>query len=117
MEQAGISYTDFPLYELEADREKRREAVTNAMEADYLLFGSASGVDTFWEGLLEEKAELPAHVRLACIGEQCAGKLREVQKRNSLSGDILVAEEFTTEGLIRCVADRANGHQCSGSEA
>lgn len=117
LEQAGIPYTDFPLYELEADREKRREAVTNAMEADYLLFGSASGVDTFWEGLLEEKAELPAHVRLACIGEQCAAKLREIQKRNSLSGDIVVAEEFTTEGLIRCVADRANGRQCSGSEA
>ena len=54
LEQAGISYMDFPLYELKADREKRREAVRNAAEADYLLFGSASGVETFRDGLLEE---------------------------------------------------------------
>ncbi len=55
LEQAGISYTDFPLYELKADREKRREAVRNAAEADYLLFGSASGMETFRDGLLEER--------------------------------------------------------------
>lgn len=103
LEQAGISYTDFPLYELEADREKRRDAVKNAAEADYLLFGSASGVETFREGLLEEKVWLPERVRIACIGEKCAGKLQEIPLRNPLSGGTLVAEEFTAEGLVRCV--------------
>lgn len=77
LDQAGISYTDFPLYELEADREKRREAVRNAAEADYLLFGSASGVETFRDGLLEEKTELPERVTIACIGENVPESFRK----------------------------------------
>lgn len=116
LEQAGISYTDFPLYELKADREKRREAVRNAAEADYLLFGSASGVETFRDGLLEEKTELPERVTIACIGEKCAGKLQEIQLRNPLSGGTLVAEEFTTEGLVRCVINEEKARR-TGKDA
>ena len=60
-------------------------------------------METFRDGLLEEKTELPERVTIACIGEKCAGKLQEIQLRNPLSGGTLVAEEFTTEGLVRCV--------------
>ena len=82
-----------------------------AAETDYLLFGSASGVETFFEGLREEEVLLPEHVKLACIGERCAARLKEMELQNRTAGDTLVAEEFTIEGLVRCVLkSEAGGH-------
>lgn len=107
--QAGREFTDFALYSLRIDPEKRKNAVRMAAETDYLLFGSASGVETFFEGLREEGVLLPERVKLACIGERCAARLKEMELQNRTTGDTLVAEEFTIEGLVRCVMKSAAG--------
>ena len=107
--QAGREFTDFALYSLRIDPEKRKNAVRMAAETDYLLFGSASGVETFFEGLREEGVLLPERVKLACIGERCAARLKEMELQNRTTGDTLVAEEFTIEGLVRCVLKSAAG--------
>lgn len=103
LSQAGRDFTDFALYSLRIDPDKRSAAVRMAAQTDYLLFGSASGVETFFEGLREEKVLLPERIKLACIGEKCAAQLKEMELQNRTAGDTLVAEEFTIEGLVRCV--------------
>ena len=78
---AGREYHDFPLYELRAKPEQREEAFRRLREAqpDYLLFGSASGVRSFVEGLIQstDRATLQRALhcgplpRVGCIGPQC----------------------------------------------
>lgn len=113
LSQAGRNFTDFALYSLRIDPDKRSTAVRMAAETDYLLFGSASGVETFFEGLREEEVLLPEHVKLACIGERCAARLKETELQNRTTGDTLVAEEFTIEGLVRCVLKSEAGGRYS----
>ena len=113
LSQAGRDFTDFALYSLRIDPEKRAAAVRMAAETDYLLFGSASGVETFFEGLREEEVLLPERIKLACIGERCAARLKEMELQNRTAGDTLVAEEFTIEGLVRCVLEAEAGGRYS----
>lgn len=93
LKKAGKLFTDFPLYRLEEDPEKRTTVFRRLRQEriDYLLFGSASGVRTFMEA---SGGRLPAGVRLGCIGRQTAAALREYGREASA-----VAEVFTPEGL------------------
>ena len=65
-------------------------------------------METFFEGLREEEVLLPERIKLACIGG-CAARLKEMELQNRTAGDTLVAEEFTIEGLVRCVLEAEAG--------
>ena len=116
---AGREYQDFPLYELWAKPEQREEAFRRLREAqpDYLLFGSASGVRSFVEGLIQsaDRATLQRALhcgplpRVGCIGPQCLaaweeekGRLRHLLPKLP---EAFTAEEFNIDGLIRAVAE------------
>lgn len=112
---AGREYHDFPLYELRAKPEQREEAFRRLREAqpDYLLFGSASGVRSFVDGLMQtpdqnvrQRCALP---RVGCIGPQCLaaweeekGRLKQLLPKLP---EAFTAEEFNIDGLIRAVAE------------
>ena len=116
---AGREYQDFPLYELWAKPEQREEAFRRLREAqpDYLLFGSASGVRSFVEGLIQsaDRATLQRALhcgplpRVGCIGPQCLaaweeekGRLKQLLPKLP---EAFTAEEFNIDGLIRAVAE------------
>ena len=116
---AGREYQDFPLYELRAKPEQREEAFRRLREAqpDYLLFGSASGVRSFVEGLIQsaDRATLQRALhcgplpRVGCIGPQCLAAWEEEKGRLKQFlpklPEAFTAEEFNIDGLIRAVAE------------
>ena len=116
---AGREYQDFPLYELRAKPEQREEAFRRLREAqpDYLLFGSASGVRSFVEGLIQsaDRATLQRALhcgplpRIGCIGPQCLAAWEEEKGRLEQLlpklPEAFTAEEFNIDGLIRAVAE------------
>ena len=116
---AGREYQDFPLYELRAKPEQREEAFRRLREAqpDYLLFGSASGVRSFVEGLIQsaDRATLQRALhcgplpRVGCIGPQCLAAWEEEKGRLEQLlpklPEAFTAEEFNIDGLIRAVAE------------
>ena len=116
---AGREYQDFPLYELWAKPEQREEAFRRLREAqpDYLLFGSASGVRSFVEGLIQsaDRATLQRTLhcgplpRVGCIGPQCLAAWEEEKGRLKQFlpklPEAFTAEEFNIDGLIRAVAE------------
>ena len=112
---AGREYHDFPLYELRAKPEQREEAFRRLREAqpDYLLFGSASGVRSFVDGLMQTPdqnvRQRCALSRVGCIGPQCLaaweeekGRLKQLLPKLP---EAFTAEEFNIDGLIRAVAE------------
>ena len=112
---AGREYQDFPLYELRAKPEQREEAFRRLREAqpDYLLFGSASGVRSFVDGLMQTPdqnvRQRCALSRVGCIGPQCLAAWEEEKGRLEQLlpklPEAFTAEEFNIDGLIRAVAE------------
>lgn len=121
-QEKGISYVDYPLYELGVCEEKRTRAVTE--KPDYIVFGSALGVRAYFEGLERDQtaendaagcsAGEPVSCRDACagcgvrqkyvcIGEKCGEELRK-----HTTACCLTAEEASVEAIVACVRrDRA----------
>ena len=112
---AGREYQDFPLYELRAKPEQREDAFRRLREAqpDYLLFGSASGVRSFVDGLMQTPdqnvRQRCALSRVGCIGPQCLAAWEEEKGRLEQLlpklPEAFTAEEFNIDGLIRAVAE------------
>ena len=117
LDAAERKYRDFPLYELREIPGQREKAFRRLREAppDYLLFGSASGVRSFAEGLIRSSArtilpdatECIALPRVGCIGPQCRAAWEEEKGRlKPLLTDLpqaFTAETFNIDGLVRAV--------------
>ncbi len=93
--EKGISFLDYPLYELEV-REKKRAAVIEK-EPDYLVFGSAMGVRAYFEGM-EQAGLANTKSRYVCIGELCGEELKKHIER-----PFLTAREANVEAIVDCV--------------
>lgn len=102
-QEQGISYTDYPLYELGV-QEQKRDAVIDK-EPDYIVFGSAMGVRAYFEGL-KEKGRHNTKSRYVCIGEWCA---KEVQKY--VEAPPLVAEESSVDAVAACLCKEIAGKE------
>ena len=118
---AGREYEDFALYELREKPGQREEAFRRLREnpPDYLLFGSASGVRSFVDGLIQSVDKTALHnafkcgspPRIGCIGPQCRaaweeekGRLKQILTEQP---EAFTAEEFNIDGLVQAVgADR-----------
>lgn len=122
-QEKGISYVDYPLYELGVCEEKRIGAVIE--RPDYVVFGSALGVRAYFEGLeRDQTAENDAagcsagevlssrescagssvRQKYVCIGEKCGEELRK-----HTTALCLTAEEASVEGIVACIRqDRAH---------
>lgn len=109
LSEAGREYRDFALYELREKPGQREEAFRRLREnpPDYLLFGSASGVRSFVDGLIQSAPRCGSLPRIGCIGPQCRaaweeekGRLKQILTRLP---EAFTAEEFNIDGLVRAV--------------
>lgn len=114
---AGREYEDFALYELREKPGQREKVFRRLREnpPDYLLFGSASGVRSFVDGLIQSVDKTALHnafqcgspPRIGCIGPQCRaaweeekGRLKQILTEQP---EAFTAEEFNIDGLVRAV--------------
>lgn len=113
---AGRDQLDFALYELREDPKRRADAFARLQQTppDYLLFGSASGVRAFLDGLAEYAGDVEPTAsspppRVGCIGPQCRAAWEEGKKRMGKAlqdwPEAFTAERFDIEGLVRAVAE------------
>lgn len=97
LSEAGIWYKEGELYRV---RGREFMDIQGLSRLDYLAFGSASGVEAFWEARGGEAGELFKRTRPAAIGRATAEALRG-------KGVIpaVTAGSFTAEGLAEAVAE------------
>lgn len=74
MEEQGIRCTDLPIYDVQGKLTKDIRALP---QLDYLIFVSASGVSSFFEGLRGQNITLPDTVKMICIGHVTKQRLLE----------------------------------------
>ena len=109
LSEAGREYRDFALYELREKPGQREEAFRRLREnpPDYLLFGSASGVRSFVDGLIQSAPRCGSLPRIGCIGPQCRAAWEEEKGRLkpflTRLPEAFAAEEFNIDGLVRAV--------------
>lgn len=95
LQEKGISYAEYPIYELGV-QEIKRDAVAER-EPDYIVFGSGMGARAYFEGL-QKKGLQNTKSRYVCIGKWCK---EEVQKY--VTAPLLVAEEASVDGIAECI--------------
>ena len=96
-DERGIAYDKVMLYDSVG------EPVMTAAEIgslDWLVFGSGSGVDVFFDETDKAGIKIPTAVKFACIGGPTAGALEKHGYGASIS-----AEKHTADELARLVAD------------
>ena len=94
-QKRGIPYTEYSLYELSVQEEKRNAVI--AKEPDYIVFGSAMGARAYFEGL-EKNGIQNTRSRYICIGEWCA---KEVQKYAAQPP--LIAAQSGVDAIAECL--------------
>lgn len=93
--EQGISFLEYPIYDLEIEEKKRAAAVKR--RPDYVVFGSAMGVRAYFEGMAQA-GTANEKSRYVCIGERCGEELRKHTDRN-----FLTAREAKAEAIVECV--------------
>lgn len=86
LDQAGCIYEDRKIY----DTQWKEPADTDLSDADYLVFASAQGVQSFFH-----RQTLPASARIICIGEQTARELQEHTQQT-----FHTAREHSADGIV-----------------
>ena len=103
LNEAKIEYLDFQLYELKENTEKK--SIISALniksfDVDYLVFGSAKGVTTFFDNF---KADFDNKIKIVCIGQKCAQALG-----NYNVSEIMIADTYNIDGIIECLEKNQN---------
>lgn len=96
LERAGIKYLDFCIYKLEQYFNKKEKINNTFIDVDYICFGSAYGVNSFFEDR-QDIASIE-NTKIVCIGEKCAEACFNYGLKN-----ILVAKEYTIDGIVKCI--------------
>lgn len=89
LDEAGLAYEDCKIYRTLS---RMGEALP---EADYIVFGSASGVRAFCEN-----AAIPEETTAVCIGDYTANELKKYPVCR-----MVTAKTFTAEGIVQAIAD------------
>ena len=95
--EKGISFVDYPIYELEIQKEKRISSITK--EPDYIVFGSAMGVGTYFEGM-EQAGLVNTRSRYVCIGKLCGEELKKHTESH-----FLTAQESSVDSIVECLCE------------
>ena len=96
-DKKGIPFLEYPIYDLEAQEEKRAISITK--EPDYIVFGSAMGVRAYFEGM-KQAGFTNTKSRYVCIGELCG---EELQKHTD--GHFLTAQESSVNSIVKCLCE------------
>ena len=95
--EKGISFVDYPIYELEIQEEKRISLITK--EPDYIVFGSAMGVRAYFEGM-EQAGLVNTRSRYVCIGKLCGEELKKHTESH-----FLTAQESSVDSIVECLCE------------
>lgn len=98
LEIGGYDYKDFQIYELRENVEKKSlisALKIDSFDVDYLVFGSAKGVTTFFDSFGKSFDE---NIKVVCIGQKCAQALNKYSV-----GEIFVADKYDIDGIIDCI--------------
>lgn len=95
--EKGIPFVEYPIYDLEVEKEKRAAAVIR--KPDYIVFGSAMGVRAYFEGM-EQAGVTNTKSRYVCIGERCGEELRKYTDKR-----FLTAREAGVEEIVECLCE------------
>ena len=94
----NIKYTDYKIYDLK-ENEYKRSVISSLkkeyFDVDYLVFGSANGVDSFFKSFYKD---FNKNIKIVCIGKKCAEALT-----NYNVGEVLIAEKYNIDGIIECI--------------
>ncbi len=90
----GLAYTDFSLYDVCVNEEKREQ--TGEADVDYLVFGAGSGVRAYFAGREREASAFTG--RYVCMGEACG---RELARFTDAA--FLTAVPSSVEGIVDCI--------------
>lgn len=95
LDKAGILYKDKAIYSTEPVTVEDNTFAGS----DYIVFGSAGGVDAFFQQVYE----LPAKVRLVAIGSYTAEEILKYTGK-----PVITAKEFTAEGIAKAIISQKN---------
>ncbi len=98
LREGGYEFEDFSIYELRENSEKKSiiSALNkNSFDVDYLVFGSAKGVTTFFDSFI---TRLNKDTKIVCIGQKCAQALEPYSVSK-----FLVADRYNIDGIIKCI--------------
>ena len=96
-DERGIAYDKVMLYDSVGEQVMTEGEIESL---DWLIFGSGSGVDVFFDEMEKSEIKIPAGVKFACIGGPTAKALEKHGYGSSIS-----AEKHTAAELARLVAD------------
>lgn len=96
-DQVGIIYCDLGLYEVLGEKKDSKIWAEQIRNLDYLVFGSASGVDGVFASMApRERQQISAGT--ACIGRFTANRLKHYGFHAEC-----VAETYDIAGLVECI--------------
>lgn len=98
LNENNYNYKDFPIYELKENLNKKNLLSTlkqNYFDVDYLVFGSAKGVTTFFDNFGNK---IKQTTKIVCIGEKCAQAIKKYHHSK-----VLVADKYNIDGIIECI--------------
>lgn len=99
----GYEVQDFAIYEL-GENIKRKNIIsalkTDFFDVDYLVFGSAKGVTTFFDNF---QNNISKYTKIVCIGEKCSQAMELYN-----SDKVLIAEKYNIDGIIDCIEKDLN---------
>lgn len=98
LDEAGAAYDDVILYDVVEQKRDGKETAEALKKADYLTFASGSGVDAFFESAGEAELALLEKLRIVCIGDITAKRLKEHGRKADVT-----ASPFTVEGMEQAI--------------
>ena len=87
-----ICYKELKIYDVKGGLS---EQVSQMNQLQYLVFVSASGVDTFFDELKASETQLPEHIKIACIGH-----ITEACVKKRYKSTEIVAAECDVRGVL-----------------
>lgn len=95
LKECGIAFCNVPIYDVAGKIACHKTALE---EVDYLIFVSASGVQTFFEEVKKERIVLPEGIKIACIGTVTCQKVKQLYGQADV-----VASVSDVSGLIDAI--------------
>lgn len=105
--EKGLSFLEYPLYDLEIQEEKRKTVI--GKEPDYLVFGSAAGVGAYFAGM-EQAGAVNEKSRYVCIGNRCSEELKKHTERS-----FITARESSVEAIVEAILKTERRKGCIDS--
>ena len=97
LRDARINFENFTSYYINVNEMKKRICMDSLSELDYLVFGSAYGVETFFETFKDYK--FLKNTKFICMGERCALPLKNM----GLNNEIIIPSKASIDAIVSAI--------------